>query len=193
MCQITTCPCQFVKYTNQNSKCCPQDWRCKHVRWGRYAGAAGPARSPYAHLGAMDLDSLVVTYLAEHRTWLLDRAALATMFIGTNLNGRGGPDRRRHLGRFLRRLPGCALADRRPCGLVAGWRNRIRSRMDRWPTTAARRKLNPPSETSTFACGTANGGVLTPPEAPTIRLGWSVQVTLTQAHRRISIAAEWRV
>jgi undecaprenyl-diphosphatase len=33
----------------------------------------------------MDLDSQVVTYLAEHRTWLLDRAALATMFIGTNI------------------------------------------------------------------------------------------------------------
>jgi undecaprenyl-diphosphatase len=33
----------------------------------------------------VDIDSQVVTYLAEHRTWLLDRAALATMFIGTNL------------------------------------------------------------------------------------------------------------
>jgi len=25
-----------------------------------------------------------VTYVAEHRTWLLDRIALVTMFIGTN-------------------------------------------------------------------------------------------------------------
>jgi undecaprenyl-diphosphatase len=32
----------------------------------------------------MDIDSQVVTYLAEHRVWLIDRAALATMFIGTN-------------------------------------------------------------------------------------------------------------
>ena len=51
----------------------------------RRRGNGASARSPYAHVGAMDLDSLVVTYLAEHRTWLLDRAALATMFIGTNL------------------------------------------------------------------------------------------------------------
>ena len=32
----------------------------------------------------MDIDSQVVTYIAEHRAWLLDRVALATMFIGTN-------------------------------------------------------------------------------------------------------------
>jgi undecaprenyl-diphosphatase len=32
----------------------------------------------------MDIDSQVITFLAQHRAWLLDRAALATMFIGTN-------------------------------------------------------------------------------------------------------------
>jgi membrane-associated phospholipid phosphatase len=32
----------------------------------------------------MDIDSQVVTYIAEHRAWLLDRVALATMFIGTS-------------------------------------------------------------------------------------------------------------
>ena len=32
----------------------------------------------------MEIDSQVVTYVAEHRVWLLDRAALATMFMGTN-------------------------------------------------------------------------------------------------------------
>ena len=33
----------------------------------------------------MDLDSQIADFLAEHRMWLLDRAALATMFVGTNL------------------------------------------------------------------------------------------------------------
>jgi membrane-associated phospholipid phosphatase len=32
----------------------------------------------------MDIDSQVAAYVAEHRAWLLDRVALATMFIGTN-------------------------------------------------------------------------------------------------------------
>jgi undecaprenyl-diphosphatase len=32
----------------------------------------------------MQIDTQVVTYLAEHRTWLLDRAALATMYIGSH-------------------------------------------------------------------------------------------------------------
>jgi undecaprenyl-diphosphatase len=32
----------------------------------------------------MQIDSQVVTYLAEHRTWLLDRAALATMYVGSH-------------------------------------------------------------------------------------------------------------
>ena len=33
----------------------------------------------------MDLDSQVADFLADHRLWLLDRAAMATMFVGTNL------------------------------------------------------------------------------------------------------------
>jgi undecaprenyl-diphosphatase len=32
----------------------------------------------------MNLDSQVVAYFAEHRAWLLDQAALATMLVGTN-------------------------------------------------------------------------------------------------------------
>ena len=33
----------------------------------------------------MDLDSQVANFLADHRLWLLDRAAIATMFVGTNV------------------------------------------------------------------------------------------------------------
>jgi len=32
----------------------------------------------------MHIDSQVAAYVAEHRVWLLDRAAVATMFVGTN-------------------------------------------------------------------------------------------------------------
>lgn len=32
----------------------------------------------------MEIDSAVATLIAEHRVWLLDRAAIATMFVGTN-------------------------------------------------------------------------------------------------------------